>query len=272
MRRAVRGGDSGAGPQRVEKGSQPTQCHALGLARGSAPSNPQLRGSFPLAPITPVAAFRGSSRPQRRGLRPLRDKRWGGCSHAPPGRATGVCLVAGWSVYTALTPRGGNHRSFHGHRVRLFLAQTAPHDGQPGCHGRRESTTGRQAAWTSPAPDHSTLRPPCRRPSGQGGGESGRLSQQPCDLVSMLQRSIPASVHAQASQLMAAAVPRAGMPSHCSETDLREKEISYSTSRMFSTDEVARMRSLEISLATMTPLTGASSARFSLTQPMYRRS
>jgi len=39
-----RGGDSGAGPQRVVKGSQPTQCHTLGLARGSAPSNPDWRG------------------------------------------------------------------------------------------------------------------------------------------------------------------------------------------------------------------------------------
>ena len=36
----LRGGDSGAGPQRVIKGSQPTQRNTLGLARGSAPSNP----------------------------------------------------------------------------------------------------------------------------------------------------------------------------------------------------------------------------------------
>ena len=36
-----RGGDSGVGPQRVVKGSQPTQRHTLGLARGSAPSNPR---------------------------------------------------------------------------------------------------------------------------------------------------------------------------------------------------------------------------------------
>ena len=59
-----------------------------------------------------------------------------------------------------------------------------------------------------------------------------------------------------------------GMSDHCRETGLREKEISYSTSLMFSTEDVARMRSSEISLATMTPLTEASPARFSLTQPM----
>ena len=35
-------------------------------------------------------------------------------------------LVARWSVYTALTPRGGNRRSFPGHRVRLFLAPIHP--------------------------------------------------------------------------------------------------------------------------------------------------
>ena len=46
------GGDSGAGPQRVIKGSQPTQCHTLGLARGSAPSNPG-RGELPPPPFTP---------------------------------------------------------------------------------------------------------------------------------------------------------------------------------------------------------------------------
>ncbi len=53
---AVRGGDSGAGPQRVIKGSQPTQRHTLGLARGSAPSNPD-RGELPPSPITPAAPF-----------------------------------------------------------------------------------------------------------------------------------------------------------------------------------------------------------------------
>ena len=106
----LRGGDSGAGPQRVIKGSQPTQRNTLGLARGSAPSNPD-RGKFSPAPITP-AAFRGCFRPQRRGLRPLRERRCGCRSHAPPGRATGVSSVARWSVYTALTPRGGNRRSF----------------------------------------------------------------------------------------------------------------------------------------------------------------
>ena len=47
-----RGGDSGAGPQRVIKGSQPTQRNTLGLARGSAPSNPD-RGEFPPVPHHP---------------------------------------------------------------------------------------------------------------------------------------------------------------------------------------------------------------------------
>ena len=41
-----RGGDSGAGPQRVIKGSQPTQCMTLGLARDSTPSIPG-RGDSP---------------------------------------------------------------------------------------------------------------------------------------------------------------------------------------------------------------------------------
>ena len=40
-------------PQRVVKGSQPTQCQTLGLARGSGPFEPPTRGSFPLAPQSP---------------------------------------------------------------------------------------------------------------------------------------------------------------------------------------------------------------------------
>ena len=52
VRHARRGGDSGAGPQRVIKGSQPTQCQTLGLARGSAPSNPDRR-EFPPTPHHP---------------------------------------------------------------------------------------------------------------------------------------------------------------------------------------------------------------------------
>ncbi len=89
-----RGGDSGAGPQRVIKESQPTQRNTLGLARGSAPSNPG-GGELPPPPITP-GAFRGSSRPQRRGLRPLRERRCGCRSHAPPGRATGTFSVGNY--------------------------------------------------------------------------------------------------------------------------------------------------------------------------------
>ena len=61
-------------------------------------------------------------------------------------------------------------------------------------------------------------------------------------------------------------------PGHCPQMVLSEKEILYSTSRMFSTEDAARMRSSEISLATMMPRTGASPAMFLLTQPMYRRS
>ena len=89
VRFRLRGGDSGAGPQRVMKGSQPTQCQTLGLARGSGPFEPPTRGSSPLPPITPAApfslshdggldgarsdsnrrdaAFRRGFRPQRRG-------------------------------------------------------------------------------------------------------------------------------------------------------------------------------------------------------------
>jgi len=58
-------------------------------------------------PCNPVSngAFAQSPKPQRRGLRPLREKRRGCCKHAPPRRATGVFLVARWSVYTALSPK-----------------------------------------------------------------------------------------------------------------------------------------------------------------------
>jgi len=48
-------GAAGPAPQRVVPGSQPTQCHTLGLARGSRPFDPPTRGSFSLAPITPAA-------------------------------------------------------------------------------------------------------------------------------------------------------------------------------------------------------------------------
>ena len=40
-------GTAGPAPQRVVKGSQPTQCHTLGLARGSAPSNPRPGRALP---------------------------------------------------------------------------------------------------------------------------------------------------------------------------------------------------------------------------------
>ena len=51
---AVRGGDSeGRCPQRVIKGSQPTQCMTLGLARGSGPFEPPTGESAPLAPPSP---------------------------------------------------------------------------------------------------------------------------------------------------------------------------------------------------------------------------
>ena len=46
-RRAVRGGAAGPAPQRIVKGSQPTQCITLGLARGSAPSNPRPGRALP---------------------------------------------------------------------------------------------------------------------------------------------------------------------------------------------------------------------------------
>ena len=60
-RRGVRGGAAGPAPQRVVKGSQPTQCHTLVLARGSGPFEPPTRKSSPLdPPIIPVAAFRGN--------------------------------------------------------------------------------------------------------------------------------------------------------------------------------------------------------------------
>ena len=52
-RRAVRVGAAGPAPQRVVKGSQPTQCMTLGLARGSGPFEPPAGESSPLAPPSP---------------------------------------------------------------------------------------------------------------------------------------------------------------------------------------------------------------------------
>ena len=46
-------GTAGPVPQRVIKGSQPTQCMTLGLARGSAPSNPDCWGVSPWPPNHP---------------------------------------------------------------------------------------------------------------------------------------------------------------------------------------------------------------------------
>ena len=99
-RRARRGGAAPAPDCAQCRGSQPTQCNTLGLARGSGPFEPRPGGALPWPPITPAApfslshdggldaarsdidggdaAFRGSFRPQRRGGRPLREKRWGG--------------------------------------------------------------------------------------------------------------------------------------------------------------------------------------------------
>jgi len=51
-------GAAGPAPQRVVPGSQPTQCHTLGLARGSGPFEPPTGGVSPWPPITPLAAFR----------------------------------------------------------------------------------------------------------------------------------------------------------------------------------------------------------------------
>ena len=47
-------GTAGPVPQRVVKGSQPTQCHTLGLARGSGPFEPPTGGNSPLAPPFPT--------------------------------------------------------------------------------------------------------------------------------------------------------------------------------------------------------------------------
>ena len=51
----VRRGQRGRSATR-NKGEPAYQCHTLGLARGSAPSNPD-RGEFPLPPITPAGRF-----------------------------------------------------------------------------------------------------------------------------------------------------------------------------------------------------------------------
>ena len=46
-------GTAGPVPQRVIKGSQPTQCHTLGLARGSGPFEPRPGGTPPCPPSPP---------------------------------------------------------------------------------------------------------------------------------------------------------------------------------------------------------------------------
>ena len=50
-------GTAGPAPHRVVKGSQPTQCHTLGLARGSGPFEPPTGESAPLAPPSPRRSF-----------------------------------------------------------------------------------------------------------------------------------------------------------------------------------------------------------------------
>ena len=93
-------GTAGPAAHRVVPGSQPTQCNTLGLARGSGPFEPPTGESSPLAPPSlPAApfslshdraldgarsdsdgsdaAFRGSSRPQRRGAPPSERKALG---------------------------------------------------------------------------------------------------------------------------------------------------------------------------------------------------
>ena len=52
-RRPCEAGAAGPVPQRVVKGSQPTQCHTLALARGSGPFEPPTGESAPLAPPSP---------------------------------------------------------------------------------------------------------------------------------------------------------------------------------------------------------------------------
>ena len=64
------------------------------------------------------AGFRLQPGPQRRGLRPLREERWGCQKRAPPSEPP-VCAtprVKGGHPYdaTSLTPGGGNRRSFRG--------------------------------------------------------------------------------------------------------------------------------------------------------------
>ena len=109
---------TGSAPHRVVPGSLPPQCSTLGLARGSCSFEPPTPGRvLPWPPITPAApfslyhggglggagsdsnggdaAFRGSFRPQRRGLRPLRERCCGSqdrrhVSPPPPRRRVGA--------------------------------------------------------------------------------------------------------------------------------------------------------------------------------------
>ena len=68
-------GTAGPVPQRVVKGSQPTQCMTLGLARGSGPFEPPTGESAPLAPpLTPAAPFSLSHDRALDGARSDRDE------------------------------------------------------------------------------------------------------------------------------------------------------------------------------------------------------
>ena len=118
--------------QRRKRGGRSLHQHPSRAARRCAGREGDTRGTASLRfvardggnPCYPasLAEFRESPKPQRRGLRPLRERRCG-CRdrrhlRSPPPRLKG----GGPSDGICSTPRGGRRRSFPGHRMRLCLA------------------------------------------------------------------------------------------------------------------------------------------------------
>ena len=271
-RGAVRGGDSGAGTATRNKGEPAYPMSYIGAGEGLRPFEPRPGEALPWFPHHP-----------RRGVSGMLSTT---TARGSPSERKALWLSKSRATWT-------RHRGFFGGA----LAHLHPLDPQR----RKSLIIPRSSSAAVSCTNCATRRP--ARPSWQariyhwsasfldiaGTGPQHATPTLPTPIWSRRRRKwvavaaamrfsvdapkVGSRVRSCAGEPVdAAAAPRAGMPSHCPETDLREKEISYSTSRTFSTGEVARMRSLEISLATMTPLTGASPARFSLTQPMYRRS
>ena len=100
----------------------PVRCHAAPCEAGTTQAGTALRftaeDSRNPCQLASNADSRAQPGPQRRGLRPLREERWG-CQKrappdAPPDEPPPPFSVAHEYDATALTPRGGNRRSIRG--------------------------------------------------------------------------------------------------------------------------------------------------------------